>query len=199
MWQDLPISQKNEYKKLILAFSSLTEMFVQKNIDINGLPTPIINSKFQETLFQKIFNAVAEDINNTSYDASLMLEKDNSKKIKYLIGIKTFIFDSQEQKIAQFKASSNEWNGLILQIKDKAKNLKSKAEILNINKDNYLELAKKIATIRNARINSSKANLRGFCIDNDDIIESIYHTLMPAVQNNVPKFLWAKSHIQKLT
>ena len=30
MWQDLPISQKNEYKKLILAFSSLTEMFVQK-------------------------------------------------------------------------------------------------------------------------------------------------------------------------
>lgn len=187
MWQDLPISQKNEYKKLILAFSSLTAMFVQKNIDINGLPTPIINSKFQETLFQKIFNAVAEDINNTSYDASLMLEKDNSKKIKYLIGIKTFIFDSQEQKIAQFKASSNEWNGLILQIKDKAKNLKSKAEILNINKDNYLELAKKIATIRNARINSSKANLRGFCIDNDDIIESIYHTLMPAVQNNVPK------------
>ncbi len=186
MWQDLPISQKNEYKKLILAFSSLTEMFVQKNIDNNELPTPIINSKFQETVFQKVFNAFAEDINNTSYDVSLILERGN-EKIKYLIGIKTFIFNSQEQKIAQFKANSNEWSGLILEIKDSAKNLKCKTEIVDINRDRYLELAKRIATIRNDRINSSKANLRGFCINSDDTIESVYHTLMPAVQNNKPK------------
>ena len=129
MWQDLPISQKNEYKKIILAFSSLTEMFVQKNIDNNELPTPIINSKFQETVFQKAFNAIAEDINNTSYDVSLILKK-GSEKIKYLIGIKTFIFNSQEQKIAQFKANSNEWGSLISQIKDSAKNLNSRKIIL---------------------------------------------------------------------
>ncbi|MDA3055309.1 MULTISPECIES: hypothetical protein [unclassified Campylobacter] len=187
MWQDLPISQKNEYKKLILAFSSLTEMFVQKNTNKNTIPVPIINSKFQETVFQKAFKAVAEDIGNTSYDASLILEKDNGEKIKYLVGIKTFTFKTQEQKIAQFKANSNEWSSLISQIKDSAKNLKRKAEIVDINKDRYLELAKRIAAIRNARINSSKANLRGFCIDSNDTIESVYHTLMPAVQNNEPK------------
>ena len=187
MWQDLPISQKDEYKKLILAFSSLTEMFVQKNIDSNELPTPIINSKFQETVFQKVFCATAEDIGNTSYDVSLILKNDKEEIIKYLVGIKTFIFNSKEQKIAQFKSNSDEWGSLVLEIKDNAKNLKSKTEIVDINKDKYLELAKKIATLRNARINSSKANLRGFCIDSNDTIESVYHTLMPTVQNNEPK------------
>ena len=46
MWHNLPTNQKDEYKRLILAFSSLTEMFIQKSIDDNILPMPIINSKF---------------------------------------------------------------------------------------------------------------------------------------------------------
>lgn len=62
MWHNLPTNQKDEYKRLILAFSSLTEMFIQKSIDDNILPMPIINSKFQETIFQKVFKATAEDI-----------------------------------------------------------------------------------------------------------------------------------------
>ena len=71
MWEDLPSSKKNEYKRLILAFASLTEMFAQKVTDNVEEAAPIINSKFQETAFQRAFNAYAEDIGNTSYDASL--------------------------------------------------------------------------------------------------------------------------------
>ena len=31
MWKDLPENEKEEYKRMILAFASLTELFSQKN------------------------------------------------------------------------------------------------------------------------------------------------------------------------
>ena len=46
MWNDLPTSQKDEYKRLILAFASLTGMFAQKSTDDDIDVAPIINSKF---------------------------------------------------------------------------------------------------------------------------------------------------------
>lgn len=189
MWHNLPTNQKDEYKRLILAFSSLTEMFIQKSIDDNILPMPIINSKFQETIFQKVFKATAEDIGNTSYDVSLVL--DNNKK--YLIGIKTFGFDAQDQKIAQFKANNNEWSNLVNEIKSSAENIKDKNEILKLNNDRYLELAEKISQIRNERISSSQANLRGFDINQNDIVEAIYHILMPHIKDNKPKIYVAET------
>ena len=54
MWNQLPISEKREYKKMILAFASLTEMFAQKSENEDNeevLLSPIINSKYQETVF----------------------------------------------------------------------------------------------------------------------------------------------------
>ena len=57
-----------------------------------------MNSKFQETVFQKSFG-IGEDIANTSYDASLLIDENK----KYLIGIKSFGLYSGDQKIAQFK------------------------------------------------------------------------------------------------
>lgn len=81
MWKNLNKEKKDEYKRMILAFSSLTEMFSQKNNNNNTLLTPIINSKFQETIFQKVFGASAEDISNTSFDVAL---KEKNKKIKRL-------------------------------------------------------------------------------------------------------------------
>lgn len=83
MWSDLPEEKKEEYKRLILAFASLTGMFAQKSYDNDSNVSPIINSKFQETAFQKAFDAYAEDIGNTSYDVSL---EENGEK--YLVGIK---------------------------------------------------------------------------------------------------------------
>ena len=66
MWKDLPENEKEEYKRMILAFASLTELFSQKNEENDEIPAPIINSKYQETIFQKAFHASAEDIGNTS-------------------------------------------------------------------------------------------------------------------------------------
>ncbi len=111
---------------------------------------PIINSEFQETAFQKAFNAYAEDIGNTSYDVSLQHAGE-----KYLVGIKTFGIASGDQKVAQFKAKHDEWAKIIEEIKTNASGVDEKDEINNLNKELYMTLAKRIAKIRNARIDSS--------------------------------------------
>ena len=116
MWNDLPTSQKDEYKRLILAFASLTGMFAQKSTDDDIDVAPIINSKFQETAFQRAFGAYAEDIGNTSYDVSV---EHNGEK--YLVGIKTFGIASGDQKVAQFKAKHDEWSKIIDEIKNNAR------------------------------------------------------------------------------
>ena len=184
MWTDLPVIERDEYKRMILSFASLTEMFAQKAD--SDVPTPIINSKYQETVFQKVFNAVSEDIGNTSYDASLVKKLPNGETIKYLVGIKTFGYQSGEQKVAQFKANLTEWSELIRQITVNAKG-KTKAEIDTINKPLYECLARCIATLRNMRIESSEADLRGFTVTvQRDDIQAVYHYLMPAKANETP-------------
>lgn len=181
MWAKFSQVQKEEYKRLILAFASLTDMFAQKSTEEGKNATPIINSKFQETAFQRAFHATAEDIGNTSYDASV--QKDGEK---YLVGIKTFGISSGDQKVAQFKANHDEWAKIIDEIKSNATG-KTKVEIDQINNNLYLQLATKIAKIRNARIESSKANLKGFMVENgDDHIHSVYHVLMPSGKNEAP-------------
>ncbi len=195
MWNDLLPENKKEYKKMILAFTSLTEMFAQKE-DISekeidkknkNVPAPIINSKYQETIFQRVFGAVGEDINNKSYDASLVNPRTSEK---YLIGIKTFRINSGDQKIAQFKTNHDEWEELINKIKKNSVNpegkLKSKEEIFEANKDLYLELARKIAIVRNKRIDSSISNLRGFRTIDNETFESVYHVLMPSKKGEPP-------------
>lgn len=183
MWEDLPRAQKEEYKRLILAFASLTGMFAQKSIDDDTEAAPIINSKFQETAFQRAFNAIAEDIGNTSYDVSLQHEGE-----KYLVGIKTFGISSGDQKIAQFKAKHDEWAKIIEKIKANASGVDDKETINSLNHDLYMILAKRIAKIRNARIDSSRANIKGFMIEIDDShVHSVYHVLMPSSKNEEAK------------
>lgn len=190
MWEALPIKDKQEYKRLILAFASLTKMFTQK-VEDNINPAPIINSKFQETVFQKAFHAYAEDIGNTSYDVSIRLSNDDGTETKYLIGIKTFGLSSGDQKVAQFKTNHSEWASLIDEIERNAHCEgginKSKEEIDILNHDLYLDLAKKIAMIRNQRIKTSQENLRGFNIDKHDNVRSVYHVLMPSKKYEPPK------------
>lgn len=197
MWEKLPEKDKNEYKRLILAFASLTEMFAQKaengdgNVDHDESPAPIVNSKFQETVFQKAFHASAEDIGNTSFDAAVKQKNNDGSETKYLVGIKTFGIGSGAQKIAQFKANNEEWASLVDRIKQNADNLSESTRTVDnineINKDIYMELAKRISTIRNKRIQSSKENLRGFSITKDkDIVEMVYHVLMPSSKNTEP-------------
>lgn len=196
MWSKLPDDKKKEYERLILAFSSLTEMFTQK-LDANDIPSPIINSKYQETVFQKIFNACAEDIGNTSYDVSLK-NNESGKKIKYLVGIKTFGIGSGDQKIAQFKKNHGEWAQMIEKIEKNSEGKKLKSTIDSINHDLYLELAKKIAKIRNERIDSSIEQLKGFTVDTTDTVYSVYHVLMPSKKNDIPKIFVGETNYDKI-
>lgn len=194
MWDELPLSQKNEYKRLILAFASLTDMFAQKASKDNMTATPIINSKYQETAFQRAFHAYAEDIGNTSYDASV---QHNEKK--YLVGIKTFGIGSGDQKIAQFKAMHDEWAQIIDEIKKNAADIEDKNEIDRLNLGLYEELAKKIAQIRNERIESAYANIRGFKIEvNDSHVHSVYHVLMPSRKDETPKIYVGETSYDKI-
>ena len=194
MWNDLSIAQREEYKRLILSFASLTGMFAQKSLDENSLPAPIINSKFQETAFQRSFKAYAEDIGNTSYDASLQYEDE-----KYLVGIKTFGIASGDQKVAQFKAKHDEWATIIEEIKTNALKVDDKETIDALNKDLYMTLARRIAKIRNARIDSSRANIKGFLVEIDDShVHSVYHVLMPSRKNEETKIFVGETPYDKI-
>lgn len=194
MWNELPENQKQAYKKLILSFASLTDMFAQKATDNENKIAPIINSKFQETAFQRSFNAVAEDIGNTSYDASLQYNGE-----KYLIGIKTFGIESGDQKIAQFKAKHADWASIIDVMRKNATNLEEKEEIDKSNESLYLNLARRIGRIRNARIDSSFANIKGFLVEDNDVhIHSIYHVLMPSVKTKSPKIFVGEISYDKI-
>lgn len=171
MWKLLDQKNRNQYKLLITNFASLSEAFAQKSGGDDTIIAPIINSKFQEASFKKTFNATIEDIGNSSYDASIKL----SDGSKYIIGIKSFGVKSGFQKIAQFKKDSqqDEWGAIIERIKQRHQNGTSGQDI-----SDYLELAKKIAILRNKRILSSKSQLQGF--DFDSQVEAVYHVLMPS-------------------
>jgi len=191
MWSALSIEEREEYKKMILAFASLTEMFAQKADDEEIVLSPIINSKYQETVFQRVFHASAEDIGNTSYDAAIAHTNPDGVVTKYLIGIKTFGIASGDQKVAQFKANHNDWADIINQIHSNAfeedGTVRSKEVIDELNHDLYKALATEIAYMRNLRIDSSESNIQGFSVsvENDDI-QAVYHVLMPSKAGDQP-------------
>ena len=166
MWEHLKQEQKEKYKTLITNFASLSEAFSQKaeaedSNDRENYVAPIVNSKFQETVFQKAFHAVGEDIANTSYDASLVVDEQH----KYLVGIKSFGLDSGDQKIAQFKKDSQSWNELLSEIRFHAAISPDKETADKENRARYEKMAREIATLRNQRIESSKALIKGFHSD----------------------------------
>lgn len=205
MWQSLSENERKEYKKMILAFASLTEMFAQKaETDAEDvILAPIINSKYQETVFQKVFNASAEDIGNTSYDAAIRHTNPDGSVTKYLVGIKTFGVSSGDQKIAQFKAYANEWSDIINQIRNNAVNSNGeplpKEEINKVNEDLYLDLAVRIATLRNMRIDSSVSNLHGFSVSVDtDDVKAVYHVLMPSKKGEKPLIYVGETNYDKI-
>lgn len=185
MWNHLPSEKKQKYQMLITNFASLSEAFAQKSEGDMGTVAPIVNSKFQETVFQRAFDAVAEDISNSSYDASIRL----SEEKKYLIGIKSFGIGSGDQKIAQFKADSaaNNWAKTFERISERAQRASTKEEADRLNHDDYLALAKQLAGLRNARIESSKEMLKGFRASGDTKVEAVYHVLMPSKKGNKPQ------------
>ncbi len=173
MWDKLEKEKKQKYQELILAFASLTEVFAQKK------------EEDKETVFQKIFDATAEDIGNTAYDASLVVTDEKDIVHKYLIGIKTFQ-GSGMQKIAQFKRDSTKWAADFQKLQLEAEKGKSVEEIVKENKDLYLKIAHEVSRLRNLRIDSAIENLKGFRREENEVIESVYHYLMPNIKEEQP-------------
>lgn len=206
MWKDLSPEDRAEYKKMILAFASLTEMFAQKaETDENTevLLSPIINSKYQETVFQRVFHASAEDIGNTSYDVAVAHTDRNGHTVKYLVGIKTFGIAAGAQKVAQFKANHDDWAKILYAIQanaiDDNGHTKTKEEINRCNKDLYAELARKISCLRNLRIDSSESNIHGFTISvENDEIQTVYHVLMPSKKGERPYIYVGETNYDKI-
>lgn len=121
-------------------------------------------------------------IANTSYDASVVVDENH----KYLVGIKSFGINSGDQKIAQFKKDSQSWTDLLGDIKFHADIATDKEAADKENYQRYEELARKIATLRNQRIESSKAQIKGFNSDSVNV-EAVYHVLMPTPKGENPK------------
>ena len=139
----------------------------------------------QEKVFCHVFHAAEEDVGNTAFDVSLRLNV-NGEERKYLVGIKTFLFDSGAQKIAQMKSAVSNWQEISSRIKEKAKGLSTSSDINSACADEYLELALSVSAIRNSRIDSSVAQLKGFIVKEDDTVESVYHVLLSAVEEGKP-------------
>lgn len=206
MWKNLSQADRSEYKKMILAFASLTEMFAQKaetDDDTEILLSPIINSKYQETVFQRVFKASAEDIGNTSYDAAIAHTDENGHVVKYLIGIKTFGIAAGAQKVAQFKANHDDWAEIINAIRanaiDDEGNTRTKDEISLRNKPLYEKLASEISYLRNLRIDSSESNIHGFSVSvENDEIQTVYHVLMPSKKGDKPFIYVGETNYDKI-
>lgn len=185
MWKHLKQEQKDKYRTLITNFASLSSAFSQKvesedKDDI--IVAPIVNSKFQETVFQRAFNAVGEDIANTSFDASVVIDDNH----KYLVGIKSFGIKSGDQKVAQFKKDSKDWTDLLQTISFNADISDTKELADERNHEHYRQLALEIARLRNQRIESSKAQIKGFSSQSVSV-KSVYHVLMPTAKGVSPE------------
>ena len=186
MWEKLKSEHKEKYRTLITNFASLSEAFSQKSetaeeVDTFQYVAPIINSKFQETVFQRAFHAVGEDIANTSFDVSVVVDNHH----KYLVGIKSFGIQSGDQKVAQFKKDSQGWTETLQKINFNASIAPDKATADKNNYPLYESLAVEISRLRNQRIESSKAQIRGFA--SDSTVESVYHVLMPTAKGTKPQ------------
>ena len=100
IWEKYTREQQNEYIKFLTIYGALTNLFRQKQ----GNPIPYLDSKFQETIYAKIFKSKNVDVGNTPHD---ILSIFGHKRIG--IGIKTWMNStSSYQKVMQLKRYKDE-------------------------------------------------------------------------------------------
>ncbi|PHS13517.1 MAG: NgoFVII family restriction endonuclease [Kangiella sp.] len=104
VWENYTEEQRNEYVHYLQVFGALSELFRQKK----GRLIPHLDSKFQETIFAKVFKSKIVDVGNTPHD---ILSVIGGKRIG--IGLKTWM-DSKPsfQKVMQLKRFQTEINEL---------------------------------------------------------------------------------------
>ena len=104
IWQQYSTEQRQEYIKFLQVYGSLSNLFRQKHGDM----IPYLDSKFQETIFAKIFNSQNADIGNTPHD---VVSTFSSQRIG--IGLKTWMNSKPSfQKVMQLKRYQNDINAI---------------------------------------------------------------------------------------
>lgn len=102
VWEQYLPEQREEYVKFLQVYGALTNMFRQKKGDL----IPYLDSKFQETIYSRAFNADIKDVGNTPHDVVSVF---GDKRIG--IGIKTWMNSAPSfQKVMQLKSYQNEIN-----------------------------------------------------------------------------------------
>ncbi|SHL00493.1 phospholipase D-like domain-containing protein [Flavobacterium xanthum] len=130
VWEQFSSEQRYEYIKFLQVYGALTNLFRQKQGDL----IPYLDSKFQETVFSKIFNGQNVDIGNTPHD---VLSVFGNNRIG--IGLKTWMGSKPSfQKVMQLKRYQNE---------------------INLHRNDLHSLAYKISEIKNERMKSDYVRL----------------------------------------
>lgn len=102
VWEQYSTEQKDEYIKFLQVYGALSNLFRQKQGDL----IPYLDSKFQETVFAKIFNSQNVDIGNTPHDVVSVF---GDSRIG--IGLKTWMGSRPSyQKVMQLKRYQDEIN-----------------------------------------------------------------------------------------
>lgn len=142
VWEKYSADQRQEYIKFLQVYGALSNLFRQKQGDM----IPYLDSKFQETVFAKVFDSQNADIGNTPHDVVSVFGND-----RIGIGLKTWMNSKPSfQKVMQLK--------------------RYQSEINEVFKSNNVEaLAYKISEIKNERMKSDYERL-GLSED-----KNIYH------------------------
>ncbi len=94
----------------------------------------------------------------------MMLRLSLTSNISIWLGLNPLVWIQADQKIAQFKKDSQSWNELLSEIRFHADISPDKETADKENDARYEKLAREIVTLRNQRIESSKALIRGFIL-----------------------------------
>lgn len=141
IWIRYSEEQRNEYIQFLQVYGALSNLFRQKQ----GELIPYLDSKFQETVFAKIFKSQNVDIGNTPHDVLSVFGSD-----RIGIGLKTWMSSKPSfQKVMQLKRYQNEIN--------------------SISKSDFEAIAYKISEIKNEKMRSDYKRL-GLTED-----KNIYH------------------------
>lgn len=132
VWEQYSTEQREGYIKFLQVYGALSNLFRQKQGDM----IPYLDSKFQETVFAKIFNSQNADIGNTPHDVVSVFGSD-----RIGIGLKTWMNSKPSfQKVMQLKRYQNEITAVLNSKDDEA-------------------LAYKISEIKNERMKSDYERL----------------------------------------
>ena len=100
VWERYSKEQRTNYIQFLQVYGALSNLFLQKH---RG-QVPYLDSKFQETVFAKIFNGENVDIGNTPHDVLSVFGND-----RIGIGLKTWMNSSPSfQKVMQLKKYQDE-------------------------------------------------------------------------------------------